>query len=333
MKHTHVTMNATTERQVVLVLLGPTGIGKTAISRHIAQRVPVEIISADSRQIYKYMDIGTDKPSEEFRREVPHHFVDMLPPDVPFSAGEFAQQARKVVREIQERNRLPFVVGGSGLYIRALLEGFFGQDIKDEAVRQHLYRRVEREGAEALYAELQQVDPESAAHIHPRNVKRLVRALEVFHISGKPLSYWHRQQRDPAPFPYIKIGLSMARPALYERINQRVEAMFDAGLIEETRRLLEMGFSPELNALNTVGYKETIQFLQNELDLYTCVELVKRNTRRYAKRQFTWFRAEKHVHWLDLPPDYDPAAIAEQIIEWWRMLEPVMPAASERTVD
>jgi len=164
-------------------------------------------------------------------------------------------------------------------------------------------------------------------------VKRLVRALEVFHISGKPLSYWHRQQRDPAPFPYIKIGLSMARPALYERINQRVEAMFDAGLVEETRRLLEMGFSPELNALNTVGYKETIQFLQNELDLYTCVELVKRNTRRYAKRQFTWFRAEKHVHWLDLPPDYDPATVAKQIVEWWRMLEPVMPAASERTVD
>ncbi len=318
---------------VVLVLLGPTGIGKTAISRHIARLLPVEIISADSRQVYQYMDIGTDKPDAAFRKAVRHHFVDVFPPDRPFSAGEFAHQARQVVRDIQARNRVPLIVGGSGLYIRALLEGFFGQDIKDETVRQQLLLRAEKEGPEVLYAELQRVDPESARHIHPRNVKRLIRALEVFTLSGKPISYWQKQQRDPAPFPYVKIGLSMDRQALYARINRRVEAMFDAGLIEETRRLLDMGFSPELNALNTVGYKEVIQYLNEELDLYTCVELVKRNTRRYAKRQFTWFRGENHIRWLDLPPDYDAKMVAHQIVELWRTLDPVTPEVQERTVE
>ncbi len=320
------------EKKVVLVLLGPTGIGKTAVSRELARQVPVEIISADSRQIYRYMDIGTDKPDPAFRAEVPHHFVDELTPDVPFSAGEFAQRARAVIQQILQKKVLPLVVGGSGLYIRALLEGFFEQDVKDETLRQQLEEKARREGPETLYQELKAVDPVSAAAIHPNNVKRVIRALEVYYLSGKPISRWH-QQRDPAPFPYIKIGLTMDREALYARINQRVEQMFDAGLIEETRRLLAMGYSPRLNALNTVGYKEVIQFLNDEIDLYTCVELVKRNTRRFAKRQFTWFRAEKHVHWLELPPDYQPAAVAEEILKLAQTVQPVVPQKAGREME
>ncbi len=317
------------EKKVVLVLLGPTGVGKTAVSRALAQRLPVEIVSADSRQIYRYMDIGTDKPDAEFRAQVPHHFVDVLPPDVTFSAGEFAHQARLVIQNLLKKKVLPLVVGGSGLYIRALLEGFFEANAKDEALRQQLETKARTEGAEVLYQELKMVDPESAMRIHPHNVKRVVRALEVYYLTGQPISYWH-QRRDPAPFPYIKIGLSMDRAALYARINQRVEQMFDAGLIEETRRLLAMGYSPQLNALNTVGYKEVVQFLNDEIDLYTCVERVKRNTRRYAKRQFTWFRAEKSVHWIHLPQNYDPTIVANEILSLADQVQPVMPPSMER---
>ena len=314
------------DKKVVLVLLGPTGIGKTAVSQELARQIPVEIISADSRQVYRFMDIGTDKPHPSFRAEVPHHFVDVLTPDVPFSAGEFARQARTVIQQILQKETLPLVVGGSGLYIRALLEGFFEQDVKDTTLRQKLETKAQREGAEALYQELAKVDPVSAAEIHPHNVKRVIRALEVFFLTGKPISHWHLQ-RDPAPFPYIKIGLTMERAALYERINQRVEQMFDSGLIEETRRLLAMGYSPKLNALNTVGYKEVIRFLNEEIDLYTCVELVKRNTRRFAKRQFTWFRAEKNIHWITLPPNYHPKIVAERVLALAETLPPVDPYA------
>ncbi len=298
----------------ILVLVGPTGVGKTRVSLEIARRLPVEIVSADSRQIYRFMDIGTDKPPIEVRRKVPHHFIDILNPDQEYSAGQFAKDARKVILQILSRNRVPLVVGGSGLYIRALLEGFLGKDYRDEQLRQQLMQRVENEGEEVLYQELQRRDPETAAGIHPHNIKRVLRALEIIYLSGRPVSEIRRIQKDPAPFVGVKFGLTMERQTLYEQINDRVEQMFDQGLVEEVRRVLARGYSPRLNALNTVGYREVVDFLEEKIDLYTCVERVKQNTRRYAKRQYTWFRAEPDIRWLTLEHPDDVSLVAQKIV-------------------
>ncbi|NUQ40497.1 MAG: tRNA (adenosine(37)-N6)-dimethylallyltransferase MiaA [Calditrichaceae bacterium] len=301
----------------VLVILGPTGSGKTALSEAIAGKIPAEIVSADSRQIYRFMDIGTAKPPAALLRKIPHHFVDILNPDQDFSAGEYARAAREVVEQIFQRKKLPLVVGGSGLYIRALLEGFFKEDVKDPAIRAELERRLEREGIEPLYAELQRVDPAGAEKIHPRNARRVIRFLEVYYASGTPMSQIQQASPDPASFAALKIGLAVERKTLYARLNRRVEEMFEQGLAAEVRGILERGFSPESNALNSVGYKEVIAYLRGEIDLFTCKELVKRNTRRYAKRQMTWFRAEKNVHWIETGGEEGLSAPAERVLAKW----------------
>ncbi len=298
----------------ILVITGPTGIGKTALSKAIAAELPVEIISADSRQIYRFMDIGTAKPSLELLREIPHHFIDILNPDEPYSAGEFGNIARQTIAKIFEREKLPLVTGGSGLYIRALLEGFFKGDFKDLKLRKQLQKRLENEGIEKLFAELQTIDPLFAGKTHPNNIKRVIRGLEVYYSAGKPLSEIQQATPDPAPFKWIKIGLTMERQQLYQRINQRVEKMFEAGLIAEVQQILDMGYSPKLNSLDSVGYKEVVSYLNKKVDLFTCKERVKQNTRRYAKRQFTWFRAEKDIHWMDVSAAVDIVSFLEDVL-------------------
>lgn len=300
----------------IVLLCGPTGVGKTAVSQALAGQFPLEIVSADSRQIYRYMDIGTAKPPLSFRERIPHHFIDILNPDCDYSAGQYAGEARRVIQEIFRRGKLPLVVGGSGLYIRALIEGFFREDVKDPQIRRKLAERLEREGIDPLYAELLGVDPQSAESIHPHNSRRVIRALEVYYAAGVPLSQIQRENPDPPPFRAIKIGLNMERKKLYAQIDRRVEAMFEEGLVEETRRILGMGYSAELNALNSVGYKEVIAYLWGEADLFTCKELVKRNTRRYAKRQLTWFRAEKDIHWIEVDPAAGFENAAESILKF-----------------
>jgi tRNA dimethylallyltransferase len=272
----------------VLVLLGPTGVGKTALSKAIAEKVLLEIVSADSRQIYRYMDIGTAKPSLALQKQIPHHFIDILEPDEK--------------------------VGGSGLYIRALIEGFFQEDIKDSQLREKLQTRLKREGSGALYDELNRVDPAAAKEIHPNNTRRMIRALEVFYTAGIPISEIQEKNPDPAPFRAIKIGLAMERKKLYAKINQRVEMMFEEGLVEEVRRILNMGYPPEINALNSVGYREVIAYLRGDIDLFTCKELVKQNTRRYAKRQFTWFRKEQDITWMEISGNEDIPGAAKRIM-------------------
>lgn len=299
---------------LVLVISGPTGIGKTALAMELAKHLPVEIVSADSRQIYRYMDIGTAKPSPEMRQQVPHHFIDILDPDEDYSAGKFGKEAREVIQEIFQRKKYPLVVGGSGLYIRALLQGFFQEDVKDVSLRHQLEARLKEEGAMTLFHELQKVDPIAAARTHPNNPRRVIRALEVYYATGIPISQLQKNQPDPAPFPWEHLVLTMPRPQLYKQINQRVEEMFDMGLVEEVKRLLEMGYPPSLNALNSVGYKEVIAYLNKEMDLFTCKELVKRNTRRFAKRQFTWFRGQQDVRWLEIHQREDIPVLAERII-------------------
>lgn len=301
-----------------LIIVGPTAIGKTDVSVEICKQKPCEIVSADSRQIYRFMDIGTSKPPKETLRSIPHHFIDILNPDEDYSAGQFAKDAREVIQQMLQRNKIPLVVGGSGLYIRALLEGFFGDDFRDGSVREQLANRLKDGGADALYAELQRVDPRGAEQIHPRNVKRVMRSLEVYHITGKPLWQIQKANKDPAPFPYIKFGLQMPREKLYERINLRVEQMFEAGFVDEVKDLLKNGYSPRLNSLNSVGYKEVIDYLNHEIDLERCIELVKQNTRRYAKRQLTWFRKESDIHWVSMS---SPPSTAETILKKFEQLQ------------
>ena len=307
-------MREVTGQNTVLVLVGPTGVGKTAVSLFLASALKGEVVNADSRQVYRYMDIGTAKPSLAARRQVPHHLIDVLTPDEAYSAGQYMLDARRVVKEIQARGGVPLVVGGSGLYVRALLEGFFGRDARAAGLRRHLEQRAVREGPEALYHELRRVDPASAEKIHPNNLKRVIRALEVYHLTGKSISYWHARQKDPAPFPYLKVALNLPRAVLYRRIDQRVENMFAGGLVDEVRALLKRGYSPSLNALNSVGYKEVIAYLHGEIDLSTCKEQVKQNTRRFAKRQLTWFRRETNLHWIEMNESDSPEQVAKRIL-------------------
>lgn len=299
----------------VLVLCGPTGVGKTALSQAIAERIPTEIVSADSRQIYRHMDIGTAKPPQSLLEKVPHNFIDILNPDQDYSAGQYAKAARPAIQKILHRKKLPLVVGGSGLYIRALVEGFFKEDIKDPHLREKLQARLEREGIESLYRELQEADPAAAEKIHPNNTRRVIRALEVYYAARTPISKIQQENPDPAPFRAVKVGLNMERKKLYARINARVEAMFEEGLVEEVRHILGLGYSPELNALNSVGYKEVLAYLHGEIDLFNCKELAKQNTRRYAKRQLTWFRGEKDIHWIEMKTGADLSGTVDLILE------------------
>ncbi|MEL6820927.1 MAG: tRNA (adenosine(37)-N6)-dimethylallyltransferase MiaA [Calditrichota bacterium] len=305
------------DKPPVLVISGPTAIGKTAVSLAIAKRMPVEILSADSRQIYRYLDIGTAKPTLEERSVAPHHFIDILDPNEDYSAGQYGLDARKVIADIYDRGKVPLLVGGSGLYVKGVLHGFIKNDEKHPKIRETLQQRLEDEGAEALFQELQRVDPESAQKSHPNNAFRTLRALEVYYASGRSISEIRKENRDPAPFQWTNFGLFMDREMLYRRTNRRVKDMLAVGLVEEVKAVMEMGYSSDLNALNSVGYKEVIAYLNGTIDLDKCEELIKRNTRRYAKRQLTWMRADKSLNWVEMTPESDPDEIAESIIATW----------------
>ena len=303
-------------RNTALIIFGPTGIGKTEVSLEIVKHVSCEIVSADSRQVYRFMDIGTSKPSKEALRNIKHHFINILNPDQDYSAGQYAKEAREIINQIFDRRNTPLIVGGSGLYVKALLEGFFGEDFRDESIREQLQNRMDENGTKHLYAELQKVDPQTAVGIHPNNTRRILRSLEVYYITGEPISQIQNSKKDPAPFPWIKFGLTMKREKLYERINQRVDKMFKDGLVEEVQNLLKKRYSTELNSLNSVGYKEVINYLDNKMTLEECIHLIKQNTRRYAKRQLTWFRKEEDINWVTIE-DYEnfTSQIANSILE------------------
>jgi tRNA dimethylallyltransferase len=301
--------------KIVIFLVGPTAVGKTELSLCLSQKLPLEIVSADSRQIYQYLDIGTAKPSKDILRHLPHHFVDMLKPDEYYSAGQFGVDSRKVIDQIFARGKLPLVVGGSGLYIKALLEGFFIGNQTNLKIRQSLQQRFLREGPEALYQDLLKVDPRSADKIHPRNGNRILRALEVYLSSGESLSDLQKATIPPPDFIPLKFGIVKERTLLYRDIDQRVDEMFQQGLLKEVANILEMGYEKNLNSLNTMGYKEVIQFLDGEIDYYNCVNLIKQNSRRYAKRQLTWFRPDKDIKWYKIEDKGNFAVIIEEIIK------------------
>lgn len=302
------------KKKVVVFIVGPTAAGKTSLSLSLAQKLPVEIVSADSRQIYKYLNIGTAKPSKEVLQDLPHHFVDILEPDEYYSAGQFSLDARKVIDQIFNRGNLPLVVGGSGLYIKALLEGFFTGNISNLKIRESLQQRLLREGSEALHQDLLKIDRLSAEKIHPRNSNRILRALEVYLSSGERLSELQKAKIPPPDFSPLKFGIVKERELLYHDIDQRVEEMFQKGLLGEAANILEMGYDQNLNSLNTVGYKEVIQYLNGEIDYQSCVTLIKQNSRHYAKRQLTWFRPDKDIRWHKIENKGDVERLAGEIV-------------------
>ncbi|WP_022834937.1 tRNA (adenosine(37)-N6)-dimethylallyltransferase MiaA [Salisaeta longa] len=292
-----------------LTITGPTAVGKTALSLSVAEAIDAEIISVDSRQVYQELNIGTATPSDDVLARVPHHFINELSitADADFSAGAFATAANKRIREILSRGREPLLVGGSTLYLHALQYGLADIPSVDDAVRARLEERLADEGAEALYAELQAVDPEQAASADPTKTHRVIRALEVYHGTGKPLSYYYANQPEP-PFRYVTAVLHRPRPALYDRINARVDAMLDAGLLDEVQAVMDRGARLDEPPLSTIGYREPIQHLRGEMSREEMIRRVKRNTRRYAKRQLTWFRRYDDYHTLDAE-EATPAAV------------------------
>ncbi len=281
-----------------LTIVGPTAVGKTALSLSLAEALDAEIISADSRQVYNEITIGTAKPDAEALRRVPHHFINELPLGAAFSAGAFAEAANERIRAILNRGRQPLIVGGSTLYIHALQYGLADIPDVDATVRDHIEEQLEKEGAEALYEELKAVDPEQAAGMDPTKTHRLIRALEVYYGTGRPLSYYYENQPEP-PFSYQTIVLNRDRQKLYERIEQRVDQMLEDGLLEEVREVMELDVDLTAPPLKTIGYKEPICYLRDEISYDEMVRLIKRNSRRYAKRQLTWFRRYDEYAWVD----------------------------------
>ena len=302
----------------VIVLVGPTCSGKTNLSLKLSQLIPAEIISADSRQIYKFLDIGTAKPSKHELEKVPHHLIDILDPTENYDVSMFEKDAERVIEEIFNKNKTPIVVGGSGLYIKALIDGIFDTADKDDEYRKELHQKRNEFGNEFLYNELKKVDPESAAKMLPQNWKRVMRALEVFHTTGEPIWEHHQKQSREKEKKYIfkQFGLNWERKILYENIDKRVDEMIEAGFVEEVENILNKSYDKNLNSLNTVGYKEIIQYLDGELILEKAIDLIKRNTRHYAKRQLTWFRKDKRIHWFDVNNYIELDKLAGRIISF-----------------
>lgn len=298
----------------VIIIVGPTAVGKTSLSLQIAEQLDSEIVSADSRQIYKLMDIGTAKPTPEEQRQVVHHFIDNKFPDEYYSAGQYARDARAVIDSLREKGQLPLVVGGSGLYIRALVDGFFADEIADEAVKENLKMDEQEKSLTFLYRKLAKVDPLLAQKIHPNDRQRIIRALEVWEVSGKPLSEFQQKPKNPAEFNPVYIGLTMDREQLYHRIERRVDDMLDQGFVDEVRRIAALGYSKDLSALQTVGYKEVFQYLYKEINYERMVELIKQKTRNYAKRQFTWFKKEKRINWFSIGEPEQLQSLATTIV-------------------
>jgi tRNA dimethylallyltransferase len=297
----------------VVVIVGPTCSGKTYLSLKLAELLDGEIISADSRQIYKLLNIGTAKPSADQLKKVIHHFVDELNPDADFNASKFAENAEDIFANLVEQNKIPIVVGGSGLYIKALIDGITESADTNNELRQELLAQRQKFGDDFLYAELKKVDKISADKMLPQNWKRVMRALEVYRLTGDPIWHHHSSHKRISRFQYRQIGLMWDRKTLYNNIEVRVDEMIESGLVDEVKLILNCGYDKNINSLNTVGYKEIIQYLDNEISIERAVELIKRNTRRYAKRQMTWFNADKRIDWIQISSVKDLDLLAEKI--------------------
>jgi len=289
------------DNKVIIVITGPTASGKTKISLELSNDLNIEIISADSRQIYKYFNIGTAKPTNEELSIIPHHFINYLEPDKYYSAGIFEKDAEKVIYDIFKRKRIPVVSGGTGLYIKALCEGFFQNEKSDNdfKIRNELQLVLENEGKDILYDKLLEIDPDSAKKYSDKNPRRVIRALEYYYTVGDKFSEAHQIEEKRKDFNVIYFAVKREREELYKLINERVLKMWEDGLEDETRHILDMGYSEELNSFQTVGYKEILSYIKGNISKEEAIYLIQRNTRHYAKRQMTWFRAMKEIIWIE----------------------------------
>mgnify|MGYP001234996583 FL=1 len=297
----------------LIVLVGPTAVGKSSMALAVAERVGGEIIAADSMQVYCGLDIGTAKPSADERRLVPHHLLDLVEPNQSFTAADYARLASAAIADIRARGRLPIMVGGTGLYLRALFRGLFSGPWEMTPLRETLYREAERVGNAALHQRLETSDPEAAAAIHPNDLFRVVRALEVAAVSGRPISTLRaeaRRNHKPILGPVLQFGLERNRQELYQRIEARVEAMMAQGLLHEVQGLLDLGYSPALRPLRAIGYRHMIEHLKGRISVNDAIASLKRDTRRYAKRQLTWFRHEDEIEWLPV----EGTALSERVL-------------------
>jgi len=306
----------------ILVIVGPTGSGKTETAVLAALALGGEIVTADSMQVYRGMDIGTAKPTPEERRGAPHHLIDIVDPDREFSVAEYVAQADRVIAEIASRECVPIVAGGTGFYINALIDRWeFPPRSADFALRERYKAIAEREGVEALHDRLRAVDPTSAERLHPNDVKRVIRALEVYELTGRAVSSYIYKPGESAgcgPYRALMYGLKLPREALNERLEKRVHAQLGAGLLEEVRRLYEGGCGPELPAMKGITYRQLLGYLRGDYDFDTAVELMIRDNRRYAKRQYTWFNADPRIRWIDILEAGGAFGAAEIIVEGWK---------------
>jgi len=300
------------QNKPVIILLGPTAAGKTGVSILLAKALKTEIISADSMQIYRHMDIGTAKPSPAELKEVTHHLINILSPDQTFSAGMFKEESTKIINALHARNKIPIIVGGTGLYIRSLTQGLFEGPSADWSIRQKLKEEEQIFGREYLYKHLQGVDAEAAAKINPNDSRRIIRAIEVAMQGNRTISEFHITSTIPGPYDFIKIGLSRDRKELYRLIEERVDKMIEAGLLHETEDILEM--KPDRTALQALGYKDVGRYLQGDIGLDEAVRLIKKHTKMYAKRQITWFKKEPDIKWVDVTGIIDSALIYEKVL-------------------
>ncbi len=305
-------------KKPLIVLTGPTAVGKTSLSIALARAVEGEIISADSMQVYKHMDIGSAKIKKEEMEGIPHYLIDVLEPDEEFHVVRFQEMAKEAMKEIYSKGKIPILTGGTGFYIQAVVKDIdFSQDTEKSSVRERLENLAQEKGGEYLHELLAQRDPESAEKIHPNNIKRVIRALEYYELTGEKISLHNEREGEKvSPYNTAYFVLSDHRERLYEKIDRRVDQMLDEGLVEEVRRLAQMGYTRDMVSMQGLGYKEILAYLEGEYSLEEAVYVLKRDTRHFAKRQLTWFRREKDVIWVKKPDfDYDDKKILEYILE------------------
>ena len=301
-------------KKPLVILSGPTACGKTALSISLAKRINAEIISADSMQVYKGFDIGTAKVTKEEMQGVPHYLIDEMDPDEECNVFEFQSRAKHYIEEIQNRGKIPMIVGGTGFYIQSVLYDIdFSQEPADRSYRHQLEQLAEEKGSPFLHEKLKEIDPDAAAAIHPNNQKRVIRALEFFHETGDKISDHNRiQQQKESPYQFAYFVLNRKRDVLYDRINQRVDLMMKDGLVEEVDRLLKEGCKEDYLSMQGLGYKEIVPYIHGKCSLEEAADLLKKNTRHFAKRQITWFKREKDVCWIN----YEDFASEEAMLEY-----------------
>ncbi|MBX3063464.1 MAG: tRNA (adenosine(37)-N6)-dimethylallyltransferase MiaA [Anaerolineae bacterium] len=300
------------ESQPLIVIAGPTGVGKTALAVQIGHELEAEVVSADSRQIYRYMDIGTAKPTPTERAAIPHHLIDIVDPDQTLTMAEYQRLANAAIRDIHARGKLPLFVGGTGQYITAVIEGWSAPEVPpNPQLRAELETYAADYGALALFERLRQLDPVSAERMDPLNVRRTVRALEVCIVTGRPFS--EQRSKNPPSYQVLQLGLTLDRAALYERLDRRIDAMMDAGLLQEVRNLHAQGYDWSLPSMSGLGYAQLGRHLRGEWDLAEAVSAIKADTRTFVRRQYTWFRKYTQLQWLELP---EASEVLSLIREW-----------------